>query len=868
MTIEPQLTKPAWLTKLLPFESHFVQIGRNRMHYLDEGGEDPKKPVVLLIHGNPTWCFYYRNLVHALSKNFRVIAPDFIGCGLSDHPESQHFRAIDRINHLQEFIKLLGIERYSLVMHDWGGSIGTGVAIRNPDAIERLVYLNTTLTETESLPRLIKTAARPFIGKYLTKYSKRFLSFTTELGVGKKLPRYVKKAYFFPYKGYLRRTAIWDFVADIPFDSSHPSYSQMLDLADGIPLLKDKPVQIVWGLKDPCFHREMLSKVSGHFPQADVLEIADASHLVLEDAPEISTTTIERFLLGRGGLSREAKRWEETSLGSTSSVLFENLKKQIEECSVDPAIIVPTFLGDKLRSEQVSFGELGELIQRYRRGLTELGLRPSDKVLMLVPPGIDFLALSYAVMGCGGIPFFLDPGMGKEKLSQCIDEICPDVMLGSPKAQIFRVLKGRRLFARLKFSVVTCDLGMPGVYTTAFLKKFSARPMPVAASHNPVLVAYTSGATGTPKGVVFTEENLAAQLRIFETELGIKRGNRDLPLLPIFSLFQVALGVTSIFPPLDPSKPLQFEPKRLVKIIDHFRVQTSFGSPTLWNKLAEYCVRSRSTLKTVQHVFMAGAPVPDSTLDIVVRIAPEAKVSTPYGATEALPSTLLFAEQRKPLRDVAASSGERGTPVGKAVSGITIKIIKPAEGVIRSTQEWSELPPYEIGEVVVRGPNVSPRYFSRERATLQAKIPDEESGFWHRMGDLGYLDDAGNLYFCGRKVHAVRSNSSRMYYSVPTEEHFNSHPKVNRSALIPRASKLGLAVVIEPLPQFRPHSAEEEKMFREELLKLAAESPLTKDIAEFFFHDSFPVDPRHNAKIFREQLAKLFEGEGVHSKAA
>ena len=202
------------LSQLFPYQSRFITIAGHQMHYIDEG--DPQAEVVMLLHGNPTWSFYYRNLIAALKDNYRVIAPDFIGMGLSDHPEDIRFRSADRIEHLQEFIDTLKLDSFSLVMHDWGGSIGSGMAIRNVARINKLVYLNTTLTVTECLPGIIKRAAAPLIGKFLTKTTKRFLKLTTEVGVARKLPKDVKKMYMLPYRTRARRKAIWDFVADIP----------------------------------------------------------------------------------------------------------------------------------------------------------------------------------------------------------------------------------------------------------------------------------------------------------------------------------------------------------------------------------------------------------------------------------------------------------------------------------------------------------------------------------------------------------------------------------------------------------------------------------------------------------------------------
>ena len=440
------MQQAAFLKKIFPFKSHYIDIAGFKMHYIDIG----QGPVVLLLHGNPTWCFFYRQLIESLRDRFRVIAPDFIGCGFSDHPKDVHFRAGHRIQHLEEFVDKLALENFSLVMHDWGGSIGTGVAVRRIEAVEKLVYLNTTLTETEALPAIIKLASKPFIGRYLTQGSTRFLKLATKVGVSRKLSKDVQKAYLLPYKTKARRTAIWDFVADIPFDSRHPSYADMLFLADRIPQLANVPVQIVWGLKDPCFHREMLNRVAEHFPQARILEIPDASHLVLEDAPELANATIRSFLLGEHTESKAIKDSRATfgpSEDAKQNALYAAFVATAKKYRDSPAVIVPSFLGDNVKYSQINYGEFADLVNKYQRGLSKVGLERKDRVLMMVSPGIDFLALSLAVMGRGAIPFFLDPGMGKEKLFDCIKEIHPDIFIGSPKAQLLRLLKRKEKFS-------------------------------------------------------------------------------------------------------------------------------------------------------------------------------------------------------------------------------------------------------------------------------------------------------------------------------------------------------------------------------------------------------------------------------------
>ena len=854
------------LEKHLPFKSHFVTIAGQQMHYLDEGNEEGKE-VVLCLHGNPTWSFFYRNLISELKSDYRVVAPDLLGMGLSDHPIDAHYRASDRILHIQEFIETLKLDKFTLVMHDWGGSIGTGVAVRNIEKINRLIYFNTTLTVTESLPKLIKTAASPLfgIGKFLTKTTKRFLHFTTELGVAKKLPKEIKKCYYLPYKSKARRQAIWDFVADIPFENSHPSYSDMLDLAKRISNLKDIPVQIIWGLKDPCFHRDMLNNVAVLFPQARVLEIPEASHLVLEDATETCISTIKSFM-SLPYADAIQPLFAPNTLGEKieeANTFYKNFIKIADTIPYSFASIVPSFLINDVKYAQVNYKDLRLLINQYQRGLHKLGLTKDDKVLMLVTPGINFLALSYAVMARGAIPVFLDPGMGRERLVECIKDLKPDVFIGSPLAQVLKYVKGK-LFSDVKFQVVATEWFIGKGYSLSYFKKFSTQPLDPVACSDIALIAYTSGGTGTPKGVVFTNTMIQEQLEIFKNTFGLEAGKKDLPLLPIFSLYNLALGVTSVFAPINPAKPLDLDPQKIVQIINDLGINYSFGSPTLWKKIGEYCFRSKKPIVSLSKIFMAGAAVPKETIELLNYVLPNGKCYTPYGATECLPVTLISGDDILNTILEPAITGEQGTLVGKAISNVELRVVKKIDGEVLSLDNIQELAPYEIGEVIVKGKNISREYWNNPEANQKSKISDQND-FWHCIGDMGYLDNNKNLYFCGRKVDVVEYKD-RVFHSVPVETIFNKLEKVSRSALVRLASGEP-AIIIEPLPQFFPQTSKNKQEFVHELKKLALNFKITNGITKFFFNQKFPVDGRHNAKIFRGELGTWASKEVEELKA-
>ena len=831
------------------------------MHYVDEGSG----PVVVCLHGNPTWGFLFRNLIARLRQDFRVIVPDHVGCGLSDQPKDVSFTAADRIAHLEDLLEQLGVGRFSLVMHDWGGPIGTGLAVRRPADVERLVYFNTTLAETALLPAMIRRAASPLIGRMLTQHTMRFVKLLTSFGAVHSLPPEIKQGYHRPYRTRDSRRAIWGFVRDIPFTPSHPTAPLMADMVARLPSLAATPVKIIWGMNDPCFHPGILRHVAARFPQAEVVEIPAASHLVLEDAADQSIAAVHAFLRpAMPGLGSQpavaahvvqpathAVRCDEPAEARPSANgLYAALQAAAAAAPWVSAVTKVSFprWSDRPQYDAIDFAALSARINAYENGLASAGLRAAERVIMLVTPGADFLALSYAVMGRGAVPVFIDPGMGVDAVVACMREAQPSGFIGVPKAHLLR-LKAAELFRSLRFCVVAGRVPLFGATRLRdLLKPTGGPPAPIPRqADDPALVAFTSGGTGRPKGVIFTNRMLTEQLAVFRGQFGFRGGEQDLPLLPVFSLFTAALGVGSIFPPLDPSRPLSLVPKQIIRVMRDLGNQTSFGSPTLWTKLAEYCRQTGTSLPQLRRVFMAGAPVSQATLDLVKAACPQAESFTPYGATEALPVTVAAAAELRQHPPVLAVSGEQGTPVGRAIDGVTLRVVQPVAGPTDSL--LVDCLAREIGEIVVSGDTVSREYLCRPEATAASKV-SEGGRVWHRMGDMGYLDGDGQLYFCGRRVHVV-ATAERTFHSVPVENVFNRHPQVSRTALIGVDGQP--ALVVEP--QSRSLTPDARRRLTAELRAIGAGDPVTSSIRRFYFHHSFPVDARHNAKIFRDRLA-------------
>ncbi|MEO0509363.1 MAG: alpha/beta fold hydrolase [Verrucomicrobiota bacterium] len=271
----------------------FEQPDGVMMHYLDEGSG----PVVLMLHGNPTWSFYFRNLVDELVEaGFRCIVPDHVGCGLSDKPQEYDYTLERRIADVQGLMEHLGISSFSLVVHDWGGAIGCGLATRRPEALKKLVLLNTAAFVSKRIPLRIWLVKLPIIGQAIIRGINGFAGPAAIMSVEKPLSPSVKRGFLYPYRRWSERVAVWNFVKDIPMDESHPSFAQLAAIEAGLGLLKKKPVQMVWGGKDFCFNMHFLDRWREIFPEAECCLHEDAGHYILEDGGVEAIEQITAFL--------------------------------------------------------------------------------------------------------------------------------------------------------------------------------------------------------------------------------------------------------------------------------------------------------------------------------------------------------------------------------------------------------------------------------------------------------------------------------------------------------------------------------------------------------------------------------------------
>lgn len=534
---------------------------------------------------------------------------------------------------------------------------------------------------------------------------------------------------------------------------------------------------------------------------------------------------------------------------STASVNISRPLTEMAQFHPDTAAIIFPEKGRTL-----TFRELDLWSSRLAAGFEKAGISRGVRTALLVPPSPELFAITFALFKAGAIPVFIDPGIGARNMKGCLAEASPAAFIGTPKAHIARRLL-RWGSATLKvFITVNGGRFWGGIPLQEVEHGSSESYLPASTGRDETAaILFTSGSTGPPKGVVYTHGNFAAQIKALQDIYNIKPGEIDLPTFPLFALFAPALGMTALIPEMDFTRPGMVDPQKIIATANKYRATTMFGSPALLNRVGRYGEAEGITLPEMKRVISAGAPVPAATLERFSRLLPDdAEIFTPYGATEALPVCSI--DSREILSETAAATGEgRGICVGRPVNGLSLAIISISDAPVDLWNDNLVVKQGEIGEIVVRGPQVTAAYFNRPEATRLAKITDPDFGFWHRMGDLGYLDEYGRVWFCGRKSHRLITAGGTLY-TIPVEGVFNTHPEVFRTALVgvgkPGSQRPVICVELE-----KGVSSSWQEQIRKELLEIGAAYPHTAGIKDILFHRAFPVDIRHNAKIFREKLA-------------
>ncbi len=541
------------------------------------------------------------------------------------------------------------------------------------------------------------------------------------------------------------------------------------------------------------------------------------------------------------------------------------LRDLAEEKPYERAVIFPQTKDDqgRIAYTHLTFQQLHRESDILAHGLVQLGISKGTRTILMVPPSLDLFSLIFAFFKTGAIPVLVDPGMGVSRMLSCLKESRAEAIIGIPKAHMLRLLRPGS-FKHVKYQITIGKRWFWGGATLADLRARPWKPFPIVETSGSDMAAilFTTGSTGPAKGVIYSHGVFDAQVKSLKETFDFSDREIDLPTFPLFSLFDPALGMTAVIPDMDPTLPAKVDPKKIMEAFQNQGVTHMFASPALLDRVGRFTNRLNLRIPTLKRVISAGAPVAPNIIKTFVKaLGKESEIVTGYGATEAMPVATIGSQEIL-TKTLPLTEKGFGVCVGRPVNGVKVNIIEIDDEPIEDWSKAIKLGEGEIGEIVVQGDLVTRNYFERPQDDALSKIADGEN-FWHRMGDLGWCDQHGRLWFCGRKSHRVQG-SNKTYFTIPCEAIFNAHPRVFRSALV-GIGPIGQQTPVICIELEANDGGENKKQLIQELKEMAKKNILTEDIEKILFHKQFPVDIRHNAKIFREKLA-LWAADQVKRK--
>ncbi|MDH5278280.1 MAG: alpha/beta fold hydrolase [Actinomycetota bacterium] len=851
---------PSGLAGLDPSWSRLVRATDRRgvtrtWHLLDAGPRDggPPAGTLLCVHGNPTWSYTWRSVVAAGSAaGWRVVAPDHLGMGFSERTGHEH-RLADRVAELGAVTEALDLSGPVVtVAHDWGGVISLAWALDHRAVLAGIVLANTAVSQPPDarVPALIALARTPGLLGATTVTTPTFLTGTLHLAHPPLTPA-VRAAYLAPYRTAARRSAIGGFVADIPLGAQHPSRPTLDAVGARLPELADVPTLLVWGPRDPVFSDRYLRDLQQRLPHAHTHRFEGAGHLVVEDAPVADAVVGFVADLGQGPAdpaapaepSRPAPAPEPVPTAPPREAPERrHLGHALAARAADPAAALVE-LGPDGPRRTVSWAQLSRVVDDLAAGLVAVGVRPGDRLALLVPPGADLTAAAYACWRARAVVVLADAGLGLPGLRRALRGADLTGVVGTAKGLVAAGamgLPGRRVLAGAGGSALRRSLGASHTLTDLARTGRGTAALPPPAPGDEAAVLFTSGATGPAKGVVYRHAQLEAQRDVLREGLGLRASDRFVAAFAPFALYGPALGVTTAVPDMDVTSPATLTAGSLADAVAAIDASVVFGAPAaLRNVVAtadDLEPEQRDSLARVRMLLSAGAPVPTETLRAAAALMGGCEAHTPYGMTEALPIADIT------LSDLEQVGTGTGVCVGMPFPGVRIAVsglthAGRAEGALTTD-------PGVTGEICVRAPHVKDGYdqlWSTERSSSR------DTG-WHRTGDVGHLDTQGRLWVEGRLGH-VAVTAEGPVTPVGPERRVEQLDSVRLAALVgvgPRGTQALVMVVESPGTPPGPADLELTEAVREH-----AGLP----IAAVLVVPDLPVDIRHNSKIDRAAVA-------------
>lgn len=850
---------PSWSRRLDVVDADGIPRTWHVLERPASGAGEHTVGTMLCLHGNPTWSYLWRRFLAAAPPGWRVIAPDQLGMGWSERLESPRSAAqrIDDLGRLTDALHLTG--PVVAVAHDWGGPVLLGWAERHRDLLAGLVLTNTGVAvPTHTAPPGLITLARsaPLLDA-VCRRTPAFVRATTALS-RPPLPPDVRDAFAAPYAIASRRRAVRDFVADIPLESGHPSRGVLDDVAARLDSLSEVPALLVWGPRDPVFSIRYLHDLRRRLPQADVQIYPRASHLVVEDAPE-AASDVWRWVDTLTPAPAPSRTDEAAPAPEATPPLWAGLLERAYDTEAAIAELGPD------AQPSISFAELERRVTALAAGLVRVGVRPGQRVAVLVPPGIDLTVAVYACWRAGAAIVVADAGLGLRNLGRALRSADPDHLIAIPAglaaAHALRV-PGRRVVVGTLSPQVRRVLRAPHSLNEleADGRAHPGTALPATlGSEAEAAVLFTSGATGPAKGVVYRHRQLRAQLDLVREVCRLDPNARMVAAFAPFALYGPALGAAAAVPDMDVTKPGTLTATALAEAVAAVDATVVFASPAALRNVAatagDLTPDLRRRLGTVTTLLSAGAPVPLPLLRRIQSLLPGATLHTPYGMTEALPATdVTLPEIEQALADLTsagagAGADARGVCVGRPLPGVRIEIA-PLDRTGRPDEE----PGSQVGvtgEICVAGAHVKDHY---DRLWVTQQDSATPSG-WHRTGDVGHLDGEGRLWVEGRLVHVITGPDGPVT-PVGVEQRTEGLPGIAMAAAVGVGPAGTQATVLVVVPT---EGATHRRPLAPAPLARAVREAAGIPVAAVLVTDRLPVDIRHASKIDRARVARWAE---------
>jgi acyl-coenzyme A synthetase/AMP-(fatty) acid ligase/pimeloyl-ACP methyl ester carboxylesterase len=854
---------------------------------------------VLCVHGNPTWSYLWRRLLAQATDAaaagraaWRVVAVDQLDMGFSERTGVER-RLPQRVADLTALTAELGLDGPVVTLgHDWGGVVSMGWAVDHPDQLAAVTMLNTAIHQPvdEPIPAPLRlTLARGVLGR-ATVATTGFIDVTLALA-RPSLPNTVRDGYRAPYRSAERRGGVGGFVADIPVDQQHPSRAELDRIAASLRDLT-VPSLMLWGPRDPIFGDRYLDDLVDRLPQADVHRFEGAGHMIAEDvdyAEAVLTWLGDRFPEGPAGASsspagtHERERQRETAEEAPATVQDRPLWSYLDSLadSPDAALIemVPHGAARGSGPRTVSWRLLSRKVREIALGLRKHGVRPGDRVSLLVQPGADLTAVLYACVRIGAVVVVADAGLGVRGLTRAVRGAWPDHVIGQlPGLTAARALgwPGRVVSTQRLSPVLARSLGvetsLPEIAALGRRAHEAMAELPAAPpAEAPAAILFTSGSTGPAKGVVYRHGQLTALRDALAGQYGVGPGTGLVAGFAPFALLGPALGATSVTPDMDVTSPRTLTARAVAAAAEAVDATVVFLSPAaLTNVVAtadELDDSGRRALAGVSTFLSAGAPVSASLLAAAGDLMPGAVPHTPYGMTEGLLMTDVTLDG---VRDAAADPSANGVCVGRPAPTVQVRVA-PLDEAGRASDAFSDAAGV-TGEIVVSAPHLKHGYdrlWLTDRASVRgvggtAGVGDTagsgdasstgSGSRWHRTGDVGHLDAQGRLWVEGRLPHVVTTASGPLT-PVAAEQAVESLAGVARAAVV-GVGPVGtqqVVVVAEGVPAVRRPGLASADLSAS--VRAAVHDAVGHRVAAVLVVPVLPTDVRHNSKIDRARLA-------------